>query len=85
MAEIQVRHANTTTETRDADGRVTETAKTFNLGHWEMWKIQQGLELLPTSPDTDDDEKAAQHMAYFAWLIGSCQDVEITITAKYES
>jgi hypothetical protein len=76
MAEIQKRTPNTVTETFEAGGRVVETVKTFKLGTWEAWKIQQGLAALP-----EGDDKNA--MAFFEWLIGSCPDVEITIVAKY--
>lgn len=86
MSEIKVRPANLTTEERDADGTVTKTVKTFNLGRWEMWKIQQGIEKFgPNISRTEDEDEANEHMAFFAWLIGSCPDVQITITATYES
>lgn len=82
---IPVRPANVVTETFDGHGDVTETVKTFNLGHWEMMQIQRGLELLKTQATSDDEADAARHMSYFDWLIGSCERVEITVTAKYES
>lgn len=87
MSDIQVRHPNIVTESFESGGRVTQTVKTFKLGTWEMWKIQQGLELLngENVSQTDDEAQGNEAMAYFAWLIGSCPAVKITITATYES
>lgn len=76
VQNIQVRHANTTTETRDAEGHVIKTVRTFNLGVWEISKVQEGLDNL--------EPEARAHMAYLEWLLGSCENVEITITATHE-
>lgn len=73
---MQIRHANQTTESRDADGRVFKTVNTYNLGHWEQWKIQEAIGLLPAD--------VRVHLEHLAHILGSCQDTEITITATYE-
>lgn len=55
-----------------------EQTEVWQLGHWEMHKLQEGLEAL-----TGD---AKDHMAFFAHLIGaSGGDVEITITRKWKA
>lgn len=53
-----------------------ERTETWNLGHWEAWKVQQGLEALTG--------EAKEKMAYFAWLLGT-EGVEITITRKWQA
>lgn len=73
---MQIRHANTTTESRDAEGRVFKTVNTYNLGHWEQWKIQEAIALLPA-----EDRVHLEHLAH---ILGSCPQTEITITATYE-
>ncbi len=77
VAKIDPRPANITTEERDANGRVFKTVKTFNLGSWEIMKVQEGLDNL--------EETDREKMAYLEWVLGSCENVEITITATYES
>lgn len=55
-----------------------EITETWFLGHWEMWKLQEGLESLTG--------EAKEKMAYFAWLIGAHGgDLEIRITRKWEA
>lgn len=76
VKNIETRHANSTTTERDADGREIKTVKTFNLGVWEVMKVQEGLDNLEPA----DRER----MAYLEWLLGSCENVEITITATYQ-
>ncbi len=73
---IEKRHANEVHISQDEEGHEVSRVETFRLGSWEMWKVQQGLEKL-----TGD---AKDHMAYFAHLLGSCDQVEITITAKWQ-
>lgn len=73
---MQIRHANEVHTVNDADGRQVSQTKTFKLGHWEMWKLQEAIDLLP------EDDKV--HMEYFAHVIGSCENVSVTIEAKYE-
>lgn len=75
--DIVARHPNTETIERDAYGHALKTVKTFKLGAWEVMKVQEGLDNLKPG----DREK----MAYLEWVLGSCADVEITITATYEA
>lgn len=79
VQNIAERKANSETVTREfveGELRETKTVKTFRLGHWEIMKMQEGLDNLK---GTD-----REHMAYLEWLLGSCENVEITITATYE-
>ena len=80
VKNIVTRPANTTIETRDAEGHVIKTVKEFNLGHAEIMLIQEGLDNLDEGGEYD--KRAA--MAYLEWVLGSCADVEITIRATYE-
>lgn len=70
------RPANTTTEERDHEGHITKSVKTFRLGAWEIMKVQEGLDNL----EPGDRER----MAYLEWLLGACENIEVTITATYE-
>ena len=55
-----------------------EVTEVWNLGHWEMWKLQEGLEALTG--------EAKDKMAFFAHLIGaSGGNVEITIPRKWKA
>lgn len=77
VKNIQTRNPNTVvTEHEPETGHAVKTVKTFNLGHWEIAKVQEGLDNLEPA----DRER----MAYLEWLLGSCESVEITITATYE-
>lgn len=77
VKNIVPRHPNSETIERDAHGNDLKTVKTFNLGVFEIMNIQEGLDNL-------DGEKR-EGMAYLEWVLGSCDNVEITITATYES
>lgn len=79
VQNIVPRKADEETITRewiDGEHRDVKTVRTFRMGAWEIMKIQEGLDNL----DDGDREK----MAYLEWLLGSCEDVEITIKATYD-
>jgi len=66
-----------TREFIEGEWHEVKTVKTFQMGAWEIMKIQEGL---------DNLEKAdRERMAYLEWLLGSCENIQITITATYES
>jgi len=77
VESIETRYPNSETIERDSEGNALKTVQTFNLGIGEIMNVQEGLDNLP------EDKRRA--MAYLEWVLGSCENVQITITATYES
>lgn len=77
VKNIKTRHPNAvSTEHEPETGHAVKTVKTFNLGAWEIMKFQEGIDNL--------EDADRERMAYLEWLLGSCENIEITITATYE-